>query len=82
MVLRPKSQHPAHQPWHFGDDPDGEDNERKRTCFWLRGLPNLAPTGTLDGSTARSSVHYARPGADRGAERSQSFPGMARAMAR
>jgi hypothetical protein len=69
------------QPWQFGDDPDGPDNERKRTCFWLRGLPPLKPTGTLDGSTARDSVHKASPGPDRWKQRSKFFPGIAAAMA-
>jgi hypothetical protein len=69
------------QPWQFGDDPEGPDNEKKRTCLWLRGLPNLVPTGTLDGTTARDSVHKASPGADRWKERSRFFPGIAKAMA-
>lgn len=69
------------QPWQFGTDEAGPDNEKKRTCFWLRNLPPLVPTGTLDGSTARDSVHKARPGADRWKERSRFFPGLAAAMA-
>lgn len=69
------------QPWHFGTSEDGPDNEKKRTGFWCRGLPKLRPTGTLDGSTARDSVHKAPPGANRGTERSRFFPGMAAAMA-
>lgn len=69
------------QPWQFGDDPDGPDNEKKRTCLWLRGLPKLIPTGTLDGTTARDSVHKARPGPERMAQRSRFFPGIAAAMA-
>ncbi len=69
------------QPWQFADVVDGPDNEKKRTGFWCRGLPDLEPTGTLDGSTARSSVHFASPGDRRAKERSRFFPGMARAMA-
>ena len=69
------------QPWQFATDPDGPDNERKRTCFWLRDLPKLLPTGTLDGATARDSVHKASPGADRWKVRSKFFPGLAAAMA-
>lgn len=69
------------QPWQFGADPDGPDNEKKRTCFWLRDLPPLVPTGSLDGSTARASVHTATPGPDRWKLRSRFFPGLARAMA-
>jgi hypothetical protein len=70
------------QPWQFGFVEDGPDNEKKRTCFWLRGLPKLVPTGILDGTTARSSVHNASPGEDRWKERSRFFPGLAAAMAR
>lgn len=68
------------QPWQFGTDPDGPDNERKRTCFWLKRLPKLVPTGTLDGKCARNSVHHASPGANRATERSRFFPGIAAAM--
>lgn len=69
------------QPWQFGNDPNGPDNERKRTCFWLRNLPRLQPTGTLDGKTARDSVHKAPPSQDRWKIRSKFFPGLAAAMA-
>ncbi|SDZ28931.1 hypothetical protein SAMN05444004_109125 [Jannaschia faecimaris] len=69
------------QPWHFGTDASGPDNQRKRTCFWLRGLPALTRTGTLDGTTARADVHRASPGPDRARIRSRFFPGMAAAMA-
>lgn len=69
------------QPWQFATNEEGPDNERKRTCFWLRNLPALRHTGTLDGSTARDSVHKATPGADRWKLRSKFFPGIAAAMA-
>ena len=69
------------QPWQFGTDPGGPDNVKKRTCLWLRGLPNLTPTGTLDGSTARDEIHKASPGPDRAERRSRFFPGLASAMA-
>lgn len=69
------------QPWQFGTDPGGPDNVKKRTCLWLRGLPNLTPTGTLDGSTARDEIHKASPGPDRAERRSRFFPGLANAMA-
>jgi len=77
--FRPHAQ--SFQPWQFGTDEDGPDNEKKRTCLWLRNLPPLTPTGTLDGTTARDSVHKASPGADRWRERSRFFPGVAAAMA-
>jgi hypothetical protein len=76
---RPFSQ--SVQPWQFGSDPEGPDNVKKRTCFWLRGLPDLIPTGSLDGTTARAEIHRASPGPDRARRRSTFFPGMAAAMA-
>lgn len=69
------------QPWQFGTDENGPDNVKKRTCLWLRGLPALTPTGTLDGTTARPEIHHATPGPDRKRLRSRFFPGLARAMA-
>lgn len=69
------------QPWQFGTDPDGPDNVKKRTCLWLKNLPPLTPTGSLDGSSARAEVHTASPGPDRAARRSRFFPGLAAAMA-
>ena len=69
------------QPWQFAQSEDSADNEKKRTGFWTRNLPPLKPTGSLDGSSARNSVHFASPGADRATERSRFFPGMAQAMA-
>jgi hypothetical protein len=63
------------QPWQFGDD------AKKRTCFWTRGLPPLAPTSDLDGSTARADCHLASPSPDRWKERSRTYPGIAAAMA-
>lgn len=69
------------QPWQFATDEDGPDNVKKRTCLWLRNLPELCPTGTLDGSTARDEIHTASPGPDRWKARSRFFPGVAEAMA-
>ena len=69
------------QPWWFGDDEAGPDNVKKRTCWWLKGLPKLTRTGTLEGSTARAEVHRMPPGPDRAERRSTFFPGMAAALA-
>tara|TARA_R110000737_G_scaffold239142_2_gene251187 strand:- start:8465 stop:9202 length:738 start_codon:yes stop_codon:yes gene_type:complete len=69
------------QPWQFGTEKDGPDNVKKRTCLWLRGLPVLTPTGTLDGTTARDEIHSASPGKNRAAYRARFFPGLAAAMA-
>lgn len=74
------------QPWQYGDW------ETKRTCLWLRGLPDLVPTyPTLDHARAGlgfefdekpdNRVHSMAPGEDRSKERSRFFPGIARAMA-
>lgn len=73
------------QPWWFGTDPDGPDNVKKATCWWLKGgLPKLRPTGLLDGSTARDEVFRMAPTTDpeiRRMERSRFTPGHAAAIA-
>lgn len=61
------------QPWQFGH------GETKRTCLWLRGLPNLEPTSIVDGRDQR--VHKMSPGPDRWRERSRTYQGIADAMA-
>lgn len=61
------------QPWQFGH------GETKRTCLWLRGLPDLKPTNIVTGRTPR--VHHASPGPNRWKERSRTLPGIAKAMA-
>lgn len=61
------------QPWQFGH------GETKRTCLWLKGLPNLVPTNVVEGREPR--VHHASPGPDRWKERSRTFDGIAKAMA-
>ena len=61
------------QPWQFGH------GEVKRTCLWLRNLPNLEPTDIVEGRVAR--VHRMAPGPDRAKERSRFFSGIAGAMA-
>jgi hypothetical protein len=63
------------QPWQFGDD------FKKRTGFWTHGLPALAPTSDLDGSTAIAAVHLAPPSPTRAKDRSRFYPGIASAMA-
>lgn len=69
------------QPWQFADHEASADNVKKRTCLWLRDLPKLKPTGSLDGTTARPDVHHASPGPDRWKVRSKFYPGLAAAMA-
>lgn len=62
------------QPWWFGDP------ERKATCLWLKGLPALKPTEAV--LPLGNSVHSEPPGPNRKQNRSRTFPGFARAMAR
>ena len=64
------------QPWQFGD------NESKRTCFWLKGLPNLVPEVTVKPANVKQTIHKMGPSKDRGIQRSMFFQGMARAIAK
>lgn len=61
------------QPWQFGH------GETKRTCLWLKNLPDLVPTEIVAGREAR--MHRMPPGPDRAKERSRFFTGIANAMA-
>lgn len=61
------------QPWQFGH------GETKATCLWLRGLPRLTPTHIVDGREAR--IHKLPPSADRWKLRSETYQGVAEAMA-
>ena len=63
------------QPWQFGDD------FKKRTCFWTKGLPRLVPTSDLTGKTAAAACHEASPGPKRWKIRSETYPGIAAAIA-
>lgn len=61
------------QPWQFGHP------ETKRTCFWTRGLQPLVPTNIVEGREAR--IHKMSPGPDRWKKRSETYQGIADAMA-
>lgn len=61
------------QPWQFGH------GETKATCLWLKNLPLLAPTDIVEGREAR--VHRMPPSADRWKKRSETYLGIAAAMA-
>lgn len=61
------------QPWQFGHP------ETKATCLWLKNLPVLQPTNVVEGREQR--VWKLPPGPDRWKIRSQTFPGIAKAMA-
>lgn len=59
-------------PWQFGH------GEKKTTCLWLRGLPNLAPTNMVDGREERN--RNIPSGRNRGRLRSITYAGIAAAM--
>lgn len=61
------------QPWQFGH------GETKATCLWLQNLPLLMPTNVVDGREAR--IHKMPPGPDRAKLRSETYQGIADAMA-
>lgn len=71
------------QPYQFGDPFE------KRTCLWLKGLPNLVPTDVVE-PPARQQLKSGKsmpewysnaPKKDRARIRSKTFPGIAKAMA-
>lgn len=61
------------QPWQFGH------GETKATCLWLRGLPPLKPTNIVEGRESR--IHKMPPSDDRWKLRSETYEGIANAMA-
>ncbi len=61
------------QPWQFGH------GETKATCLWLKNLPELKPTNIVEGREPR--VHRMPPSADRWKKRSETYLGIAKAMA-
>lgn len=61
------------QPWQFGH------GETKATCLWLKNLPLLTPTNIVEGREAR--IHKMPPSADRWKKRSETYQGIADAMA-
>jgi hypothetical protein len=61
------------QPWQFGH------GETKATCLWLTGLPALVPTEIVGGRADR--IHKMPPGPNRKRDRSETYVGIARAMA-
>ncbi len=69
------------QPWMFGH------KEQKATCLWLKNLPPLVPTDNVKEAmmalpdNERQRLHYLPPSADRWKKRSETFLGIAQAMA-
>jgi hypothetical protein len=62
------------QPWQFGH------GETKATCLWLGNLPKLQPTRVVKGRKPR--IHFMPPSGDRAKKRSETYTGIARAMAK
>jgi hypothetical protein len=62
------------QPWQFGH------GETKKTGFWLHNLPPLQPTNIVEGREQR--IWRMAPGEDRAKMRSETYQGIADAMAR
>jgi hypothetical protein len=69
------------QPWMFGH------MEQKATCLWLKGLPTLKPTNDVKAEmmelpkNVRERLHYLPPSEERWKLRSETFMGIAQAMA-
>lgn len=72
------------QPYFFGDE------VQKKTCLWLKGLPNLIPTNIVNkgetyidknGKSNGSKWYQLPPSKDRSKYRSKTFQGIANAMA-
>jgi hypothetical protein len=61
------------QPWQFGH------GETKATCLWLKDLSKLKHTKIVEGRKAR--IHTMAPGPNRARERSETYLGIANAMA-
>lgn len=61
------------QPWQFGH------GETKATCLWLKNLPHLVPTKIVPGREPR--IHKMPPSPDRWKLRSETYRGIADAMA-
>ena len=69
------------QPWMFGH------MEQKATCLWLKNLPVLHPSNNVRAQmmelpkNKRERLHYLPPSDDRWKLRSETFQGIADAMA-
>ncbi len=61
------------QPWQFGH------GETKATCLWLKNLPLLVPTNIVAGREGR--IWKMTPGPNRARDRSETYQGIADAMA-
>lgn len=77
-----RSQSQVVQPWMFGH------LERKATCLWLKGLPELKPTKNVREKMLKlpknkqQRLHYLPPSPERWKLRSTTYKGIAEAMAK
>jgi len=62
-------------PYHFGEP------FMKRTCLWIKGLPNLVHTNVVEGVPTSKATWYNKGGKDRQKNRSKFWQGIADAMA-
>jgi hypothetical protein len=62
-------------PWQFGHP------EKKLTCLWLHGLPDLVPTCIIDKHLRTEDINNMRSSKTRAKTRSRTFEGIAAAMA-
>lgn len=67
------------QPWQFSLN--GDEDETKGICLWLKNLPPLVPWVTKKPDIVRERVWRMAPGPERQKERSRFFRGVAQAMA-
>lgn len=67
------------QPWQFGHP------YKKKTCFWLKGIPPLVPTDIIQEdqrqSTKIAGNWFNKGGKERQKNRAKTFPGIAKAIA-
>jgi hypothetical protein len=65
------------QPWMFGHP------VQKKTCLWLKGLPELKPTNICEErqSSKIAGNWFNKGGKERQKNRAKTFPGIAEAMA-
>lgn len=76
VYMMPKYQQTI-QPYEFGHP------FKKKTCLWLKGIPNLQPTEIIEvaESTKIAGNWFNKGGKDRQRNRAKTFPGIAKAMA-
>lgn len=55
--------------------------ETKTTCLWLKRLPRLTPTNDVGGGRLANRIHRMAPSPTRSRDRSETYPGIARAKA-